>query len=91
MIRDQLHSMQGQYRSKNQRDIRAITINRIPQDYAYPYPGMDDTLCEQGKKHYEIGRAQFGPISIADTDFEARAYLDAAINAALWAVEEQTA
>jgi len=40
---------------------------------------------------HEIGRAQFGRISIANSDSEARAYLDAAIDAGWRAVAEQTA
>jgi len=39
---------------------------------------------------HEIGRAQFGRISIANSDSEARAYVDAAFDAAWRAVEEQT-
>jgi hypothetical protein len=40
---------------------------------------------------HEIGRAQFGRISIANSDSEALAYLDAAIDAGWRAVAEQTA
>jgi hypothetical protein len=39
---------------------------------------------------HEIGRAQFGRISIANSDSEAYAYLDAAVDAGWRAVAEQT-
>ena len=91
MIRDQLQSMLGTYGFNHETDIRAITVNRIPHGYAYPYLGLDDPEWEEEQAPHEIGRAQFGRISIANTDSEARAYLDAAFDAAWRAVEEQTA
>ena len=45
---------------------------------------------EEGKAPHEIGRAQFGNISIANSDSEAYAYVNAAIDSAWRAVEEQT-
>ena len=44
----------------------------------------------QGQAPHEIGRAQFGRISIANTNSEAIALMDAAFDAAWRAVEEQT-
>jgi len=89
-IRDQLQAMLGKYGFNHQTDIRAITVNRIPHGYAYPYLGLDDPDWEEGQAPHEIGRAQFGCISIANSDSEARAYMDAAFDAAWRAVEEQT-
>jgi spermidine dehydrogenase len=89
-IRDQLQSMLGKYGFDHQRDIRAITVNRIPHGYAYPYLALDDPDWEEGQAPHEIGRAQFGRISIANTDSEAIALMDAAFDAAWRAVEEQT-
>jgi spermidine dehydrogenase len=90
-IRDQLQSMLGKYGFDHQRDIRAITVNRIPHGYAYPYLALDDPDWEEGQAPHEIGRAQFGRISIANTDSEAIALMDAAFDAAWRAIEEQTA
>ncbi len=66
-------------------------VNRIPHGYAYPYRDLDDPEWEEGQAPHEIGRAQFGRISIANTDAEATALMDAAFDAAWRAVEEQTA
>ena len=89
-IRDQLQSMLGRHGFEHERDIRAITVNRIPHGYAYPYLALDDPEWEKGQAPHEIGRAQFGRISIANTDSEATALMDAAFDAAFRAVEEQT-
>ena len=90
-IRDQLQSMLGHHGFEHERDIRAITVNRIPHGYAYPYLSLDDPDWEKGEAPHEIGRAQFGRISIANTDSEAIALMDAAFDAAWRAIEEQTA
>ena len=90
-IRDQLQSLLGRHGFHHESDIRAITVNRIPHGYAYPYLGLDDPEWEEGRAPHEIGRAQFGRISIANTDAEATALMDAAFDAAWRAVEEQTA
>jgi len=89
-IRDQLQSMLGQYGFNHASDIQAITVNRIPHGYAYPYVKLDDPDWEPGQAPHEIGRAQFGRISVANTDSEAVALMDAAFDAAYRAVEEQT-
>jgi len=90
-IRDQLQSLLGKHGFNHETDIRAITVNRIPHGYAYPYLALDDPEWEEGQALHEIGRAQFGRISIANTDSEAIALMDAAFDAAWRAVEEQTA
>ena len=51
---------------------------------------LDDPEWKEGQAPHEIGRAQFGRISIANTDSEAIALMDAAFDAAFRAVEEQT-
>lgn len=89
-IREQLQSLLGQYGFDHETDIQAITVNRIPHGYAYTYLGLDDPEWEDGKAPHEIGRAQFGRISIANTDSEATPLMDAAFDAAWRAVEEQT-
>ncbi len=89
-IRDQLQSLLGRHGFDHEADIRAITVNRIPHGYAYGYMALDDPEWSEGQAPHEIGRAQFGRISIANSDSEARAYMDAAFDAAWRAVEEQT-
>lgn len=89
-IRDQLQAMLGMHGFNHETDIRAITVNRIPHGYSYGYLGLDDPEWAEGEAPHEIGRAQFGRISIANSDSEARAYMDAAFDAAWRAVEEQT-
>ena len=89
-IRDQLQAMLGKHGFNHESDIRAITVNRIPHGYTYPYLALDDPEWDEGEAPHEIGRTQFGRISIANSDSEARAYMDAAFDAAWRAVEEQT-
>ena len=90
-IREQLQSMLGQFGFEHQTDIEAITVNRIPHGYAYPYVKLDDPEWEAGQAPHEVGRAQFGRISVANSDSEAVAVMNAAFDAAYRAVEEQTA
>ena len=90
-ISEQLQSMLGQFGFQHQSDIEAITVNRIPHGYAYPYVKLDDPDWEAGQAPHEIGRAQFGRISVANSDSEAVALMNAAFDAAYRAVEEQTA
>lgn len=89
-IRDQLQALLGPYGFNHKTDIQAITVNRISHGYAYEYRALDDPEWPEGEAPHEIARKQFGRISIANSDSEARAYMDAAIDAGWRAVEEQT-
>jgi spermidine dehydrogenase len=51
---------------------------------------LDDPEWEAGQAPHEIGRSQFGRISIANSDSEAMPLMQAAFDAAWRAVEEQT-
>ena len=90
-VRDQLQGLLGEHGFNHETDIKAITVNRWPHGYAYEYMGIDDPAWEEGQTPHELGRKQFGRISIANSDSEGRAYLDAAIDAAWRAVAEQAA
>jgi spermidine dehydrogenase len=90
-IRDQLQGLLGEYGFNHATDIKAVTVNRWPHGYSYEYLSLDDPEWPEGQAPHEIGRARFGRISIANSDSEARAYLDAAIDAGWRAVAEQTA
>ncbi|MFK8043074.1 MAG: NAD(P)/FAD-dependent oxidoreductase, partial [Congregibacter sp.] len=79
----------GEYGFRHERDIKAITVNRWAHGYAYEYMQLDDPQWEAGQAPHEIGRAKFGRISIANSDSEAHAYLDSAIDAAWRAVAQQ--
>jgi spermidine dehydrogenase len=89
-IRDQLQSLLGDHGFDHETDIRAITVNRIPHGYAYSYLALDDPEWAEGQAPHEIGRAQFGRISIANSDSEARPTINSAIDAAWRAVVEQS-
>ena len=89
-IRQQLQSILGKHGFNHETDIRAITVNRIPHGYAYVYLGLYDQKWGEGQAPHEIGRAQFGRISIANTDSEATPLMNLAFDAAWRAVEEQT-
>jgi spermidine dehydrogenase len=75
-----------------EKDIAAITVNRWPHGYAYEYNEFSDP---PGMNRYNgpnvAGRAQIGRISIANSDAEAYAYVNGAIDAADRAVREQLA
>jgi spermidine dehydrogenase len=90
-IREQLQSLLGAHGFDHETDIQAITVNRIPHGYAYWYWGLDDPEWSPGQAPHEIGRKQFGRISIANSDSQARPYMDGAFDAAFRAVDEQIA
>jgi spermidine dehydrogenase len=69
-------------------DIEAITVNRWPHGYAYEYNSLYDPNWPPDQQPCVVGRQPFGRISIANSDAEARAYTDAAINQAYRAVAE---
>ena len=46
-VRDQLQSLLGQFGFSHETDIQAITVNRIPHGYAYPYLALDDPEWEE--------------------------------------------
>jgi spermidine dehydrogenase len=90
-IRDQLQALLGKHGFDHETDIQAITVNRISHGYAYSYMALDDPDWAEGQAPHEIGRAQFGRISISNSDSEAAPTMNAAWDAAWRAVEEQTA
>ena len=89
-IKTQLTDLFAAHGFDADRDIEAITINRWAHGYAYDYTDLFDGEFNKGAYPHEIGRKQFGRISIANSDAGAKAYLDAAIDQAWRAVREQT-
>ena len=69
-------------------DIDAITVNRWPHGYAYEYNPLWDPDWPAGQSPCEIGRGQFGRITIANSDAAAAAYTDQAMDQAYRAVNE---
>jgi spermidine dehydrogenase len=89
-IGGQLAGALGAHGFDAERDIAAITVNRWPHGYAYEYNELyDPEGWSPAIGPHVIGRAQLGRISIANSDAEAHAYADAAIDAAYRAVREQ--
>jgi spermidine dehydrogenase len=87
-IRTQLNDMFGRYGFNADRDVQAITVNRWSHGYAYEYMELHDPKWEKGEAPHELGRKPIGRISIANSDSEAYAYVQAAIDAAVRAVGE---
>jgi spermidine dehydrogenase len=87
-IRDQLQRMLGSSGFVAARDIEGITVNRWAHGYSYEYDSYSDSALPAGERPCEIGRKQFGRISIANSDAGARAYTDCAIDQAYRAVQE---
>jgi spermidine dehydrogenase len=87
-IREQLGAMLGPGGFDPAADIQAITVNRWPHGYAYEYNSLYDPDWPEDQQPCVIGRQPFGRISIANSDAEAFAYTNAAIDQAYRAVNE---
>ena len=90
-IRDQLQRVLGPGGFDAARDIDAITVNRWPHGYAYEYNPLWDPEWPAGQSPCEIGRKQFGRITIANSDAAAAAYTDQAIDQGYRAITEISA
>lgn len=85
-----LDSMLGPHGFDAEREIAAITLNRWPHGYAYEYEGLGMPRSYDREHGPHIaGRQQVARISIANSDSEAYAYVNSAIDAADRAVNEQ--
>ncbi|MFZ3215746.1 MAG: NAD(P)-binding protein [Candidatus Acidiferrales bacterium] len=87
-IREQLGAMLSPGGFDPATDIQAITVNRWPHGYAYEYNSLYDPDWPEDQQPCVIGRQPFGRISIANSDAEAFAYTNAAIDQAFRAVTE---
>ncbi|MGA8037947.1 MAG: FAD/NAD(P)-binding protein [Candidatus Acidiferrales bacterium] len=87
-IREQLGAILGPGGFDPGNDILAITVNRWPHGYAYEYNSLYDPDWPEDQRPCVIGRQPFGRISIANSDSEALAYTNAAIDQAYRAVDE---
>jgi spermidine dehydrogenase len=87
-IREQLGAMLSPGGFDPATDIQAITVNRWPHGYAYEYNSLYDPDWPEDQQPCVIGRQPFGRISIANSDAEAFAYTNAAIDQAYRAVNE---
>lgn len=87
-IREQLGRMLGEGGFDPARDIKAITVNRWPHGYAVGYDAASDSMnyWSEGwtdeKRLWLTGRRRFGRIAFANTDADARAMTEAAIEQA---------
>jgi spermidine dehydrogenase len=89
-LRDQLGRILSGGGFDPARDIEAITVNRWPHGYAYEYISMFDPDFAPDQQPCVIGRQAFGRIHIANSDAEAYAYTNAAIDQGFRAVKEIT-
>ncbi len=87
-IREQLGAMLSPGGFDPARDVQAITVNRWPHGYAYEYNSLYDPDWPEDQQPCVIGRQPFGRISIANSDAEAFAYTNAAIDQGFRAVTE---
>jgi spermidine dehydrogenase len=70
------------------RDIVAITVNRWPHGYAQGQNTLSDPDWAENERPWIVGRAQFGRISIANSDAAATPLTQAAIDQGHRAVQE---
>jgi spermidine dehydrogenase len=89
-LRDQLGRILSGGGFDPARDIEAITVNRWPHGYAYEYNSLYDPDFTEDQQPCVIGRQPYGQIHIANSDAEAYAYTNAAIDQAYRAVKEIT-
>jgi spermidine dehydrogenase len=87
-IRDQLNRTLAGGGFDAARDITAITVNRWPHGYAPEYNPLFDGDVPESQRPHVLGRAQFGRITIANSDSGGAAYTDSAINQGYRAVSE---
>jgi len=88
-IREQLGRMLGPGGFDPARDILEITVNRWPHGYAYEYNSLFDQFwLEGGETPCQVARKPFGRLAIANSDADAYAYIDCAIDQAYRAVQE---
>jgi spermidine dehydrogenase len=87
-IRDQLARTLGMGGFDPARDVTAITVNRWPHGYAPEYNPLFDPDVSEAERPHVIGRAQFGRITIANSDSGGGAYTDSAIDQGHRAVME---
>jgi spermidine dehydrogenase len=88
-IREQLARMLGPGGFDPARDILEITVNRWPHGYAYEYNSLFDQFwLEGGETPCQRARKPFGRLTIANSDADAYAYTDCAIDQAYRAVQE---
>ncbi len=87
-IRDQLARTLEDGGFDPARDITAITVNRWPHGYAPEYNPLFDPELPPDQQPHVVGRAQFGRITIANSDSGGAAYTDSAIDQGHRAVME---
>ena len=88
-IREQLSRMLGPGGFDPKNDILEITVNRWPHGYSYEYNSLfDDFWLNGGEAPCQVARKPFGRITIANSDADAYAYTDCAIDQAYRAVQE---
>jgi spermidine dehydrogenase len=87
-LRDQLGRALSRGGFDPAKDILAITVNRWPHGYAYEYNSLYDPDFAENEQPCVIGRKAFGRIHIANSDSEAFAYTNAAIDQGYRAVSE---
>ena len=87
-IREQLARTLGEGGFDPARDIEAITVNRWPHGYAAEFNPLFKPVLPPEQQPQVVARAQFGRISIANSDAGAAAYTDSAIDQAHRAVGE---
>jgi spermidine dehydrogenase len=87
-LRSQLGRILGPGGFDPARDLEAITVNRWPHGYAYEYNSLFDPSWSESEQPCVIGRRPLERIAIANSDAQAYAYTDAAIDQGHRAVQD---
>jgi len=85
---EQMNAVWGDYGFNAETHISAITINRWPHGYAYEYISRFNPDFDTEHGPHITARQGWGKLAIANSDSEARAYVDGAFDAAHRAISE---
>lgn len=87
-VRRMLNGMVGTHGFDFDRDVAALTVNQWPHGYAQGPSPVFDPEYATGQAPHEIGRKPLGRVAIANSDAEALALMQGAIDQAWRAVGE---
>jgi len=84
----QMHALWGDHGFDPDKQVSAITVNRWPHGYAYEYISRFDPEFDSKNGPHITARKGWKNLAIANSDSEAKAYVNGAFDAAHRAIDE---